>query len=149
MSPLLAETIALLADLREGEQVTLTRDGNRSTVTVQRAFRVDVGGGSREHGVVTVGYGPGRWNTEVSARMILDGYAKIERKQAPHAQRYRPGIAHQRMDIGACPECGRAPELHSDDLRFWSPEHIRCDITPDGVRARVRQYLADLEGAQP
>lgn len=59
------------------------------------------------------------------------------------AQRYRPGVARDRMAIGACPECGRAPEMHGNDPRFWSPENVDCDLREDGVRDRIDQYLAD------
>jgi hypothetical protein len=59
------------------------------------------------------------------------------------AQRYRPGVAHDRMALGACPECGRAPEMHGNDPRFWSPDNIDCDLREDGVRERIQQYEDD------
>ena len=65
-----------LSSLRVGDVVTLVRDGRESRVTVQREIRAMDGGGfgSWDHSAVTVGYGPGRWNTEVTAAGISDGF---------------------------------------------------------------------------
>jgi hypothetical protein len=57
------------------------------------------------------------------------------------AQRYRPGIAHERMADNRCPECGAFAEDHLDDSRFWMPRN--CDLLPRGVTDRIEQYLAD------
>lgn len=57
-------------------------------------------------------------------------------------QRYRPGVAHERMAEGNCPECGESPERHLDDVRFWTPR--KCDLLPVGVSDRISQYRADI-----
>lgn len=64
------------------------------------------------------------------------------------AQRYRPGVAHDRMAIGACPECGAAPEMHGNDPRFWAASNQSCDLREDGVRERIQQYEDDLLAAK-
>lgn len=58
-----------LASLKPGTSVLLTEDGKEHEVTVQRFTR----DGSIDHASLTVGYGPGRWNREVSAARILAG----------------------------------------------------------------------------
>ena len=70
------ELVSFLGGLRAGDRVILTRDGKDHHVTVQSPLtRGDGGGfGSSDHAKVTVGYGPGRWNTEVSAVGIRDGF---------------------------------------------------------------------------
>lgn len=72
---------SFLASLRVGDAVTLTRDGRENTVTVQREIRAMDGGGfgSWDHSAVTVGYGPGRWNVEVTAAGIDGGFYSLER----------------------------------------------------------------------
>jgi hypothetical protein len=69
------EAHTMLASLRQGDAVLLTRDGRTSEVTVQRPIRgMDGGGfGSWDYSSVTVGYGPGRWNMEVNAAGIEAG----------------------------------------------------------------------------
>ena len=71
----------LLASLRTGDTVTLTRDGRESQVTVQRELRrMDGGGfGSWDHSAVTVGYGPGRFNMEVTPAGIEAGNYALTR----------------------------------------------------------------------
>lgn len=66
----------MLQGLAPGQEVTLTRDGRDLAVTVQRPLhRTDGGGfGSWDHSAVTVGFGPGRFNTEVTAAGIAAGY---------------------------------------------------------------------------
>ena len=68
-----------LAELRVGQPVRLAVDGQEHDLTVQREFtRGDGGGfGSIDHGTITVGYGPGRWNTEVSGARIKAGYVSL------------------------------------------------------------------------
>ena len=63
-----------LASLRTGDEVTLFRDGRLLDVTVQRPLhKPDPGGfGSTEASRVTVGFGPGRWNTEVTVQDLAD-----------------------------------------------------------------------------
>lgn len=70
----------LLAGLKVGEQVDVTIDGRNYTVTVQRALMGGDGGGfgSWDYASVTVGYGPGRWNTEISAAGIEAGRFTIQ-----------------------------------------------------------------------
>lgn len=70
----------MLQSLEAGQEVTLIRDGRESAVTVQRPIRrMDGGGfGSWDHSAVTVGYGPGRWNTEVTAAGIAGGFYSVQ-----------------------------------------------------------------------
>lgn len=69
------DAFKLLASLRTGDTVTLTRDGRTNVVTVQRTTIKPDGSqfGSWDYANVTVGYGPGRWNTEVNAAGIEAG----------------------------------------------------------------------------
>ena len=60
------------------------------------------------------------------------------------AQRYMAAIALSRMDDGLCPECGRSPELHSADPRFWVRAPTSCDLRTDGVNDRIEQNRADV-----
>lgn len=64
-----------LASLEVGEVVVISMDGRESEVTVQRSIRpMDGGGfGSWDHSAVTVGYGAGRWNVEVTAAGVEAG----------------------------------------------------------------------------
>lgn len=73
------QAYSMLAGLRVGDEVTITRDGRDSMVTVQRPIRAMDGGGfgSWDHSAVTVGYGPGRWNTEVTAAGIAGGFYAV------------------------------------------------------------------------
>lgn len=61
------------------------------------------------------------------------------------AQRYADPAARARMRNGLCPECGKYPEQHSDDPRFWVPRN--CDLLPQGVRDRIEQY--EIEESDP
>jgi hypothetical protein len=74
------EAHAMLASLRPGDAVRLTRDGRTNDVTVQRSIRgMDGGGfGSWDYSSATVGYGPGRWNMEVNAAGIAAGSYVVE-----------------------------------------------------------------------
>lgn len=63
-----------LAGLAPGTPVTLVRDGRRHQVTVRHWSR----DGSPDHGQLTVGYGPGRWNCTVTAAGILAGHYDLE-----------------------------------------------------------------------
>lgn len=69
-----------LIKLSAGDQVRLLTDGRWLDLTVTREWRrMDGGGfGSADHGAVTVGYGPGRWNREVTADQIVKGFVRIE-----------------------------------------------------------------------
>lgn len=71
--PTLTEARALIASLTVGQTVTLTRDGRDSTVTVQRREGLSVHRHSDAR-TVTVGYGLGRWNTEINAEGLAAGY---------------------------------------------------------------------------
>lgn len=62
-----------LAALKPGTTILLTEDGREMEVQVQRFTR----DGSIDHAKLTVGYGPGRWNREVSAVGILEGYVGL------------------------------------------------------------------------
>jgi hypothetical protein len=70
-----------LASLRVGDPVTITQDGREIAVTVQRELRRTDGGGfgSWDHAAVTVGFGPGRWNVEVTAVALEQGRAALSR----------------------------------------------------------------------
>lgn len=72
---------AFLASLREGERVTLTRDGRTVELKVMRELRrMDGSGfGSWDHSAVTVGYGVGHFATEITAAGLADGRYALER----------------------------------------------------------------------
>ena len=84
-NPALLEAREVIASLKVGDLVTITVDGRDILAVVQRREGHEVyrhpDGRS-----VTVGYGPGRWNTEVSASSIADGYTPLRK-------------------MGACPRC--------------------------------------------
>jgi hypothetical protein len=64
------------------------------------------------------------------------------------AQRYLPGIAHERMAKGLCPECGAAPGQHGGDSRFWIPNGsvgFSCSLLEVGVADRIAQFEADQQ----
>ena len=75
-----------LAQLRHGDSVILIKDGQRLPLTVTGEFRrAEAGFGSVDHEKITVGYGPDRWNTEITAAAISHGFAAldiIDRKKA-------------------------------------------------------------------
>jgi hypothetical protein len=73
------EAHRLLAGLRVGDPVLLHRDGKALELTVQQELHKTDGGGfgSWDHAAVSVGYGPGRYNTEISAATIAVGYAQL------------------------------------------------------------------------
>ena len=58
------------------------------------------------------------------------------------AQRYRPGVAHERMADGCCPECGKLPEAHAGE---WSVPAMfaPCNLLVHGVIDRIEQYRSD------
>jgi hypothetical protein len=55
--------------------------------------------------------------------------------------RYNPGVAHERMEQGLCPECGEPASHHNPDPRFWIPRN--CDLLPAGVDGAIAQFRAD------
>lgn len=75
----LAEAHSFLASLAVGDAVTLTQDGRAVDLTVQRALtRADGGGFGHPHSAtITIGYGPGRYNRELSAVTLADGFATL------------------------------------------------------------------------
>jgi hypothetical protein len=73
----LTEARVLISQLKPGDPVLLTMDGRTMDVTVQRREGLDVYRHSDARSV-TVGYGPGRWNTEISAERIAAGYVAVE-----------------------------------------------------------------------
>lgn len=77
--PTLAQANALLSSLKVGDPVTLTLDGRPVEVTVQRELSGrDPGGyGNPENFAVTVGFGPGRFNTEVTPARMAAGYVAL------------------------------------------------------------------------
>lgn len=74
------DTIEGLNDLGIGDAVLLTVDGKTHAVHVTRIEAAGQNGRSRLSGpVVTVGYGPGRWNQAVDIDRIRAGYCTLER----------------------------------------------------------------------
>lgn len=75
------EASRLLGSLRLGETVVLRVDGRDNVVTVQAEHRgEDAGCGSWDYGTKTkLGYGPGRWNMEVSAATLASGRVTVTR----------------------------------------------------------------------
>lgn len=74
------DAFRLLGTLRKGETVIFTDGGRDIEVVVQHELRRPTGYGSWDNdAVVTVGFGPGRWNTEVSAGRIVAGFATIRK----------------------------------------------------------------------
>lgn len=73
-----------LAGLRPGDPVRLLWDGKQHDLTVQRPLRTaDPGGfGSLESQRVTIGYGPGRWNTEVTVERLAGAPDLLVRRQS-------------------------------------------------------------------
>lgn len=70
----LAEARALAATLTPGTPVTLTMDGRAIDCTVQRRSSGDGSGhGHPDSARITVGYGPGRWNMEVTPAGLAAG----------------------------------------------------------------------------
>jgi hypothetical protein len=57
-------------------------------------------------------------------------------------QQYTDFKAIASMRMGGCPECGRPPERHSPDNRFWIPRE--CDLTPKGVTDRIDAHLTAM-----
>jgi len=86
-TPNFTEARSFLSSLREGQPVTITIDGRAQDVTVQHGLRSgDPGGfGHPDSAKVTVGYGPGRWNVEVSAASLAAGHQQLERRQVRSA----------------------------------------------------------------
>lgn len=62
------------------------------------------------------------------------------------SQRYTSPIALERMADGKCPECGTAPEDHSNDQRFWARDFSQCLLLQFGVTDRIEQHRADRAG---
>ena len=61
-------------------------------------------------------------------------------------QRYSDKLAQDRMEQRLCPECGRDPEVHSSEPRFWV-HFDRCSLLPKGAQDRIIQHLADVNGS--
>jgi hypothetical protein len=77
------EASRFLGSLRKGDPVNVTVDGREHAVTVQREHHgEDAGCGSWDHGwKTTVGFGPGRWNVELSAAAIAAGRFTVSRPE--------------------------------------------------------------------
>lgn len=73
-TPTLDEARRVIRDLDPGVSVILTQDGRDYPCIVQRR---EEGFGHPDSKSVTVGYGPGRWNTEVNAAGIAAGHHKV------------------------------------------------------------------------
>lgn len=102
------EAAAFLGSLRTGERVLYTESGSTQEVTVQRGLERPSGYGSWDHdAVVKVGYGPGRWNTDVNAARLSEGYASLRRADEE--------TANPRQDAGfspTWPQLREADEYH-------------------------------------
>lgn len=63
------------------------------------------------------------------------------------AQRYRPGVAHERMAKELCPECGHHPDEHPDEpvAMFQAGVCGFGGLLRTGAWDRILQYRADLE----
>jgi hypothetical protein len=55
------------------------------------------------------------------------------------AQRYTDPDARVNMALGYCPECGKHPDVHSPDTRFWVPRE--CSLTRVGVLDRIAEEI--------
>ena len=75
--PTLAQARLIIDSLNPGDPVRITLDGRTHDVTVQRREGLGVYR-HPDSRAVTVGYGPGRWNTEISADRIAAGYVSVE-----------------------------------------------------------------------
>ena len=71
-SAAIRERFALLSSLPVGAEVDFTTGGRVLRLTVQRDLRTcDPSGGEMGSSRVTIGYGPGRWNREVTPCDLL------------------------------------------------------------------------------
>ncbi len=81
MSHELVSTISMLQSLEPGDPVTVSGSHKAMLHEVHVTtpwHRRDGGGfGSAEHAAVVVGFGPGRWNVDVSAARIVEGYVTL------------------------------------------------------------------------
>ena len=77
-----SEALSLIARLKVGDAVVLTQDGNDLHVTVQKELHHADGFGHVYSQQVKVGYGPGRWNREVSVNTIADGFVALRRDES-------------------------------------------------------------------
>lgn len=84
-NPTLTAARGVIASLNDGDTVRVTRDGATSEYTVQRRSSSEPGGfGHPDSASVTVGFGPGRYNFEVTAAGMAAGFYTVERV-APEA----------------------------------------------------------------
>ncbi|WP_375000169.1 hypothetical protein [Aeromicrobium sp. CTD01-1L150] len=75
---------ARLAEYQAGDSIDVVRDGRTCTYTVQRTLtRADGGFGSSDHARLTVGFGPGRYNFEITAAQIKAGFVDVFESRAP------------------------------------------------------------------
>lgn len=74
-----AEAHSFLASLGVGDTVHVVAGSKSQKVTVQRALRRTDGPGFGpfDHAAVTVGFGSGRWNVEVTPAALVDGRVLI------------------------------------------------------------------------
>lgn len=95
------EAHTFLASLKLGEAVLITRDGQTNQVTVQRELSPSDGGGfgSWDHSNVKVGFGPGRWNTEVTPAAIEAGHVALVRDRSIPDKCVSTVSAHHSEDL--------------------------------------------------
>lgn len=106
----LTEARMIAASLTPGAPVVVTLDGRDIECTVQRRGSGDGGGfGHPDSARITVGYGLGRWNMEVTAAGIAAGNYAV-RPVIPDA---RPAYADLDTHWFRCRTCG-ARSLDSD-----------------------------------
>lgn len=77
----LTEARTLVRGLKVGDRVTYVKDGRELELTVVRGLRsADPGGfGHPDSAMVTVGYGPGRWNVEITPASLAAGMHVVRR----------------------------------------------------------------------
>jgi hypothetical protein len=81
MRAAIIEAHHMLLSLRQGDPVQVRSDGRYLAVTVQREIHsADPGGfGSTESRRITVGFGPGRWNREVTVEALANDPSLLTR----------------------------------------------------------------------
>lgn len=120
----MAKAIELISSLKDGDLVRVTRDGRTDVMAVSGVpRRCDGAFGPVESIRVTVGYGPGRYSTEVSAenlvptkrgRGYVGGGTKLERvpeDACVSGPSFREHPEHDFPADGAeCTRCGAEAE---------------------------------------
>lgn len=77
-----SEALSLLSSMRVGEVVWVELDGRSQEVTVQSELHHPDGFGHVYSQQVKVGYGPGRWNREITPAAMAAGYVSLTRSDS-------------------------------------------------------------------